>query len=64
MEPQKLTYSVTETALKLGISRALCYDLCRQGKLPSVRLGEKRVVVSAVGLEKMLSERASGLSED
>ncbi len=52
----KLTMSLTETARKLGISRGLAYSLAAQGRLPVIRLGEKRLLVPIHALEKMLAE--------
>ncbi len=55
MEDKKLTISVAEAAAMLGISRNLGYNLARQGKLPGVlKLGEKRLVVSKVAIERLL----------
>ncbi len=55
MEGKKLTVSVAEAAAMLGISRNLGYLLARQGQLPGVlKLGQKRLVVSKVAIEKLL----------
>jgi excisionase family DNA binding protein len=43
-EVDRLTYTVTETARALGISRSYCYELVQQGVLPFLRLGRRRVV--------------------
>lgn len=52
---EKLTISVEEASKMLGISRNLGYLLARQGQLPGVlKLGQKRLVVSKVAIEKML----------
>jgi len=50
----KLTLTIPEVARALGISRNLCYELARRGGLPVIRLGEKRLVISRVALERML----------
>ena len=55
MEAERLTLSIAETAAMLGISRNLAYDLARRGELPGViKLGQKRLVVSRVAIEKLL----------
>ena len=55
MEEKRLTISVEEASAMLGISRNLGYNLARQGKLPGVlKLGQKRLVVSKVAIEKLL----------
>ena len=40
----KLVYSVAEAATQLGIGRTLVYDLIRCGELPSIKIGERRLV--------------------
>jgi len=50
----KLVYSIREAAGLLGISRGLCYSLVKQGKIPSLSLGERRVVIPKAALERML----------
>ncbi|MBP2639696.1 MAG: DNA-binding protein, excisionase family [Firmicutes bacterium] len=39
----------------LGISRSLSYQMAKEGKLPTIKLGERRLLVPMVGLEKLLS---------
>lgn len=52
---EKFTISVSEAAKILSISRNLAYSLARQGQLPGViKLGQKRLVVSKVAIEKLL----------
>ena len=48
-----LTYTVTEAAALLGISRTTAYECVRRGEIPSLTLG-RRVVISRVALERML----------
>ena len=48
-----LTYTVTEAAALLGISRTTAYECVRRGEIPSLTLG-RRVVISRVVLERML----------
>ncbi len=49
----RLTYTVTEAAALLGISRTTAYACVRRGEIPSLTLG-RRVVISRVVLERML----------
>lgn len=52
---QRLTLTVKEAATMLGISRNLAYELAKRGELPGViKLGEKRIVVSKIQLERVL----------
>ena len=50
---RRLCVTVPEAAAMLGISRNFAYQLVREGKLPSIRLG-KRILIPRVALEKML----------
>lgn len=56
-----LVLSVSETAARLGISRGLCYQLAKEGRLPVrvLHLG-RRMVVPRRALEEVLSGTASG----
>lgn len=44
MPSQRLVHSVDEAAEMLGIGRTLAYDLIRTGQLPSVKIGQRRLV--------------------
>ena len=48
-----LVFTVDQAAVLLGISRALAYELVRQGSIPSLHLG-RRIVVPRSGLLAML----------
>jgi excisionase family DNA binding protein len=50
----KLTYTVTEAADLLGISRSSAYECVRRGEIPSLTLG-RRVVVPRRALEALLA---------
>jgi len=52
---QRLTLTVAEAAAMLGISRNLGYALAKRGELPgTIKLGQKRLVVSSVAIKKLL----------
>ena len=51
METSVIT--ITEAALRLGISRASAYRAAARSEIPTIRLG-KRVVVPLPALEQML----------
>jgi len=55
MDNTKLTFTVTEAARALGISRGLAYEMVKTGEIPSVRFG-KRLVVPRRALEKLLEQ--------
>ena len=56
--PRKRTYTVTEVAHELGISRSTAYECVRTGEIPCLRFGRRIVVVAAV-IDQMLSAPAS-----
>lgn len=41
---EKLVYSIQEAADLLGISRSYAYELVRNGTIPALVLGKKRVI--------------------
>ena len=51
--PTKITYTVTEAAELLGISRSSAYECVRRGELPSLTLG-RRVVIPRRAFETQL----------
>lgn len=53
VDEQRWTMSVSEAALRLGISRAHAYRMVAAGELPSLRLG-RRTVVPVVALRRLL----------
>jgi excisionase family DNA binding protein len=55
---ERLTYSVTEAAEVLGISRTLAYELVARGELPHVRFG-RRVLVPRHALVQMVEQVSS-----
>lgn len=55
---EKLTISVDELAAQLGISRPLAYELTRREGFPSVRLGERRIVIPVDGLKRWLDSQS------
>ena len=50
----KLTYTVAETAARLGIGRTLAWEMVRQGRFPVIWLG-RRCLVPRAALEKFLA---------
>ncbi len=51
---ERLTMTVKEAGDALGISRATAYMLANTGQIPTIRLGERRLVVPRAALMKML----------
>lgn len=52
-DEERMTLSIEEAAVRLGISRALAYELVRRGELPRLRLG-RRVVIPRKALEEFV----------
>ena len=52
---ERLTYSVEEAAALLGIGRGLAYEMVREGTLPGLRLGQRRILVPRGALEALLA---------
>jgi excisionase family DNA binding protein len=56
--PQRLTMTVEEAAVVLGISRATAYDAVSRGEIPCIRIG-RRILIPKVALQRLL-EGAGG----
>ena len=48
------TLSIEQAARYLGVSRGYGYAMARDGRLPTIKLGERRARVPALALLKML----------
>jgi excisionase family DNA binding protein len=55
---ERLTYTLTEAAALLGISRALAYEAAHRGDLPVCRVG-RRMLVPRVALLRLLDHDAA-----
>ena len=54
MNEEILTLSVPEAGKLLGCSRGYSYLLARQGRLPVVRVGERKLRVPRAALQRLL----------
>lgn len=54
---EKLTYSVTEAAEVLGVSRPTMYELIRREGFPSLKVG-RRVLISRQRLAEWVDQQA------
>ena len=52
------TLTIPQAAALLGISRNLGYALARSGAIPSLRLGQRRLLVPRHALESLLAAAA------
>ena len=62
IDHSRLAYSPGEAAQALGLSINNVYNLVREGKLPSLRLG-KRLLITGVELERLLRQEHSDARE-
>ena len=53
---EPLCISVPAAARMLGVSRNTGYEMARLGQLPTIRCGQRRLVVPKAALMKMLQE--------
>ena len=57
---ERLTYTLTEAARRLGISRALAYEAANRGELPVCRIG-RRMLVPRAALLRLLEDSPFGV---
>ena len=50
---QRLTMSVEEAAIALGISRTFAYEAVARGEIPCIRIG-RRILIPKVALQRLL----------
>jgi excisionase family DNA binding protein len=63
-DKEKLVYTIEECGALLGISRATAYQLAHDGRLPAIRISDKRLIVPKVALERLLSEAGKAVNDD
>lgn len=51
---ERATVTVSEAAKILGIGRAAAYEGVRAGRIPSIRISPRRIVVPRAALEHLL----------
>lgn len=54
-KPERVTYEVHEVATRLGISRNAAYAAIRAGEIPSIRVGQRRIIVPIVAFDAWLA---------
>jgi len=55
-ESEKLVYTIEECSERLGISKGTAYSLAREGRLPIIRISDRRIIVPKVALERLLEK--------
>ena len=53
--PQRLTLTVEEASEVLGISRATGYSLVSTGRLPALRISDRRIVIPRKAIDDLLA---------
>lgn len=61
-EQHKLALSIREASVRLGISEGTTWAMIRAGRIPSVRISPRRVVIPVAALERLLA--GSGTPKD
>ena len=56
---ERLTYSISEAAFALGISRPKMYQLIQSGDIPSFQIGTRRLI-SRAGLAEWVQRQSGG----
>jgi excisionase family DNA binding protein len=55
-----VTYSIKEAAEAIGVSENTLRQSIREGKIPALRVSERRIVIPVVALNKMLADAGNG----
>ena len=61
---EKLTMTVEEAGEALGISRATAYMLANTGRIPAIRISDRRLVVPRAALLKMLDRAGKSIGNE
>lgn len=61
--PQRLTYTVTEAGVILGLGRSAAYGAAARGELPVVKIG-RRLLVPKLALDRLLRGELVGAGGD
>lgn len=54
----RATFTIKEVAAILGIGRAAAYEAVRTGRIPSLHVSTRRIVVPRAALERLLGNNA------
>lgn len=53
---ERLTYTTAEAAQVLGISERTAWELVHSGRIPSIRISARRIIISKKAIGKILEE--------
>ncbi len=51
---ERLVYTITEAAQMLQISAATAYNLANTGRLPAIRISDRRLIIPRKALDALL----------
>lgn len=54
-ETERLTMTVEEAGDALGISRATAYMLVNTGRLPAIRISDRRIIIPRKAIDDLLA---------
>lgn len=60
---ERLTFTITQAAEALGISRSSAYEAVHRGEIPTIRLG-RRLLVPKAALERLLEGAGESRATD
>jgi excisionase family DNA binding protein len=52
---EKVVLTVEEAGQMLGISRATAYSLANTGRLPAIRISDRRLIIPRKAIEELLA---------
>jgi excisionase family DNA binding protein len=55
LSAERQTYSVEEAGAMLGISRNRAYEAARNGEIPALRIGKKRLVIPKKAFDRFIA---------
>jgi excisionase family DNA binding protein len=55
---ERQTINIEEAAKRLGIGRNQAYEAARNGQIPTIKIGKKRMLVPLAAFERMLKGAA------
>ena len=56
LQPKRLTYTVDEAGVMLGVSRNTAYALAKRGDIPTIRMG-RRLLVPKAAFDKLFAPK-------
>jgi|GEM_PF-856743 len=61
---ERLVMTVEEAGAALGISRATAYSLVQQGRLPAIRISDRRIIIPRKAIDDLLASAGTQKSHE